>query len=51
MKEGCKTCKFHRKRSLRQKTCLKGYKAVYGFGCSEYQEAMKLNQINNERGM
>ena len=30
---------------------LKGYKAVYGFGCNKYQETTKLNQINNERGM
>lgn len=37
MKKGCKACKFNRKRSLKQKTCLKGYKAVYGFGCNEYQ--------------
>jgi hypothetical protein len=37
MKEGCQTCKHNRKRNLKQKTCLKGYRAVYGFGCNEYQ--------------
>lgn len=38
MKEGCKTCKFNRERNLKQKICLKGYRAVYGFGCNKYQK-------------
>ena len=38
MKEGCKTCKFNRERNLKQKTCLKGYRAVFGYGCKEYQK-------------
>ncbi len=42
MKEGCKTCKFNRERNLKQKTCLKGYRAVFGYGCKEYQKEEEL---------
>ena len=38
MKEGCQTCKHNRKRTVREKTCLKGYRAVFGYGCKEYQK-------------
>ena len=37
IQQGCKFCKHNRKRTVRQKECKKGYRAVYGFGCREYE--------------
>jgi len=36
MKKGCQTCKYNRKRTVREKTCLKGHRAVFGYGCKDY---------------
>lgn len=36
-KKGCKYCKHNRERNLKQKTCKKGYKVIYGFSCREYE--------------
>ena len=45
MKEGCQTCKHNRKRTVREKTCLKGYRAVFGYGCKEYQRILKEETV------
>lgn len=37
VKKGCKYCKHNRERTIRKKECKKGYRALYGFGCREYE--------------
>lgn len=37
MKKCCKTCKFNRERNLKQKTCLKGYTAIFGYCCKDWK--------------
>jgi len=34
--KGCKTCKHNRPRTLKDKTCQKGHKAVFG-PCKDYE--------------
>ena len=34
---GCKTCVHNRKRTLKNKNCLKNHSAVYGFNCRDYE--------------
>lgn len=36
-KQGCKSCKYNRERTVRQKECKKRHRAVYGFGCRDYE--------------
>lgn len=51
-KKGCKYCKHNRERTLKQKNCRKGYRALYGFGCRDYEELNEVepNEPNYEIG-
>ena len=35
---GCKTCKHNRKRTIRNKHCLKNHRAVFGYNCKDYEK-------------
>lgn len=35
--KGCKNCKYNRKRTLENKTCLKEHKTLFGFSCIDYK--------------
>lgn len=35
--KGCKSCLHNRERTLKEKTCLRGHRALYGFGCRDYE--------------
>lgn len=55
--KGCKNCKFNRKRSLEQKTCLRGHFALYGFNCIDYEPEYEIGYqltiydiLDEERG-
>ena len=37
-KKGCKSCKHNRDRTVNQKECKKGHRAVFGFGCRDYEQ-------------
>lgn len=37
VKKGCKYCKHNRERTVNQKECKKRHRAVYGFGCRDYE--------------
>lgn len=37
MKTSCKSCKFNKTRTLKEKSCLKGHKALFGFSCIDYK--------------
>ena len=44
----CKTCKHNRKRTIRNKTCLKNHMAVFGYGCKDYEKDGESNDGNGQ---
>lgn len=45
-KKGCKYCKHNRERTLKQKDCRKGHRALYGFGCRDFEAYPIGYQLN-----
>ena len=42
MDKGCKSCKYNRKRTVREKTCIKGHMAVFGRRCKDYAQKSRF---------
>lgn len=40
--KSCKTCKFNQTRTLENKVCLKGHKALFGFGCYDHKPNIEI---------
>ena len=43
---GCKNCKYNKIRTVRDKECRKGHRALFGFGCRDYEPYDVGYQIN-----
>ena len=37
MEKGCYTCVHNRKRTVREKECKKGHRAIFGYECKDYE--------------
>lgn len=37
MKKCCRTCAYNKERTINSKNCLKGHRAVFGYGCFDYK--------------